>query len=270
VREPGDGFVFAEVPVYTAFCQAASVFLYSFCCHFNLFPVAETLTEPTRARCRALGWATTVLQTCLYAAVGFAGYSTWHQALLRMGNNSGNVLWCWGVQDIAMTLGRTLMILTLVLSLTLNFHPVRENIMRLIFECTPRRARLRWLVRTCAVDPVGHASMPGMSPSSTLPTHADLFTVENARSWIYGAVTVLVLALCVYVSYVVPSVLDVLGFVGGVAGVSLMFLFPGLLYVKTHSIDPKVGAVLTLFTAVGFLGLSAATFSVVEVVGGKS
>ena len=47
------------------------------------------------------------------------------------------------------------------------------------------------------MDPVGHESMPGMSPSSTLPTHADLFTVENARSWIYGTVTVFVLVLCV-------------------------------------------------------------------------
>ena len=61
--------------------------------------------------------------------------------------------------------------------------------------------------------------------------------MENARSWIYGAVTVLVLALCVYVSYVVPSVLDVLGFVGGVAGVSLM---SALLRV------PRLGSKVTL------------------------
>ena len=44
--------------------------------------------------------------------------------------------------------------------------------------------------------------------------------------------TVVLLGLAIFITFVVTSVLDILAFIGGLAAVSLMFVFPGLIYAR--------------------------------------
>lgn len=266
-----DGFVLAVWSGVPKLAQAASVFIFSFCCHFNLFPVVENLANPTMGRARVLCVAATVMQASLYVLVGLAGYITWKQALLRS-SASGNVLSCWGVNDVLIALGRLLMICTLLVSGALNIHPTRENMLRFIFTLCSEDMRKRFLVRR-DLDWNRYVTNPPSSPGCSVPQHLCVFAVSNASCPVYGAVTGVLLALLALIVVVVPSVLDVLGFIGGFCGVSLMFLFPSALYIRicgacggTSSLGKVgIGPVLILFGVLSLLGFIAVGKSVHDI-----
>jgi hypothetical protein len=228
--------------------------------------VAETLQNPTPVRMFALAALTVGLQTALYIAIALAGYFTWYQALLRS-SDSGNVLNCYAVADIPVSIGRILMVFTLLISSTLNFHPVRENALRLVFNSvTSSAARRKWLIQPSAVDPFGHASPPGMSPSSSIPDMMDVFTVANTATWLYAVATVLLLGLAIFITFVVTSVLDILAFIGGLAAVSLMFVFPGLIYGRAVGRTRMLTLAAPCFGMATIIGLISVGFSVADIV----
>jgi len=238
-----DAYELAVWPGMAKMAQTAAVYIFSYCGHFNLFPVLNTLGNPTKARSYALSLWATALQASLYVLVGLSGYIVWKQALLRS-SSKGNVLACWDVDDVLVTLGRSFMMITLLVSSGLNLHPVRENILRFAF-------RLR------------------SSESASDFT----FSITEVNSMPYAIATALILGTVGIIVACVPSVLDVLGFVGGLCGVALMFVFPTALYfrvcvfgeLRPSSPQRKIVAispVLMLFTLLGCLGFISVGVSV--------
>jgi amino acid permease len=269
-RDKSDGFRFVAADLAPkSLTQAFCVFLYSFCCHFNLFPVAETLSNPSPNRIFALAALTVGLQSVLYIAIALAGYFTWFQALLRS-SDSGNVLNCYAVSDIPVAVGRILMVFTLLISTTLNFHPVRENALRLVFSAVrSSAARRRWLIQPAADDPFGHASPPGFSPSCSIPEMMDVFTVAHTATWLYAVATVVLLGLAIFITFVVTSVLDILAFIGGLAAVSLMFVFPGLIYARAVGRTRMFAVSAPCFGIATVIGVISVVFSVEDMVSKK-
>jgi len=257
---PSDSFVAAVNPGLEKMSQAIAVLIFSFCCHFNLFSVVDTLANPTQARARTVIAWTVVLQSALYLFVGLAGYIVWKQALLRS-SNTGNVLACWGPNDIVIAIARGLMIITLLVSSTMNMHPTRENILRFIFKCCSKDCRRRCLVRRG----------PDGTEDALLMDRVSVFAMADASWPAYLAVTLVIIALISIIVVVVPSVLDVLGFIGGLCGVSLMFAFPAALYVRVCVFNDDVtkrksllaiSPVLLLFGVISFFGLVAVGVSI--------
>jgi len=259
-RLPTDGFALVTWTAIPTLAQASSVFIFSFCCHFNLFPVVENLANPTPGRAKIVCVASTALQALLYLLVGMAGYITWKQALLRS-SAPGNVLSCWGVNDALIALGRLLMICTLLVSSALNIHPTRENMLRFIFTLCSEGVRNRFLIRR-DLDWSRYITHPPNSPGSTVVSSLCVFAVANTSCPVYATVTGILLALIYLIVVFVPSVLDVLGFIGGFCGVSLMFLFPAALYWRIcnpccgNSKLGKfgIGPILSLFGLLSCLG----------------
>eukprot|EP00929_Paragymnodinium_shiwhaense_P053300 TRINITY_DN26674_c0_g1_i1.p1 TRINITY_DN26674_c0_g1~~TRINITY_DN26674_c0_g1_i1.p1 ORF type:complete len:520 (-),score=85.73 TRINITY_DN26674_c0_g1_i1:461-2020(-) len=262
-RLSSDGFVFASWPGLASCGQAAGVFIFSFCGHFNLFPSVNSLADPSRQHGIELSLWASALQATLYACIGFTGYITWKQALLRS-QDTGNVLSCWAIDDTLVALGRTLMVLQLLVSATLNVHPVRENALRIIWtSCSSTTRRNLLMKRGAESDPMARIANPQSSPLTNMPEHAVNFAIVSTATWIYCAMTLFLLALLVLVVVFVPSVLDVLGFVGGLCGVALMFIFPAMLYIKVcrgSDAQPKMSTgrfycAMTMFAVFSFLGL---------------
>merc|ERR1719409_511732 len=99
-----------------------------------------------------------------------------------------------------------------------------------------------------------------------MPAHATSFAVTNTASWLYGTMTVILLGLLTLVVVGVPSVLDVLGFVGGLAGVALMFVFPAALYIRVFrqtDAQPRMSSLrfyfdmfmFCIFSVLGFIAV---------------
>jgi len=274
VGEPSDGFVFARWGGLTNAAQAVSVLLFSYCCHFNVFPVVGSLGNPTRIRAHKVCIVTTILQACLYLGVAYAGYAMWTQALLRSGNAQGNVLACWSVDNTMIAVGRVLMIGSLLISATLNVHPARENALRIVFSLCSHQTRARWLTqRGVEADLARHITNPEASPGSNIPRHAGQFAITTTAHWLYTLSTLLLLAALACVCIFVPSVLDALGFVGGLAGVALMFLFPAALYLKVcvgGGTSVRMGILVPMFgcfIVMSCLGFISAVTSVIHVLG---
>jgi hypothetical protein len=147
---------------------------------------------------------------------------------------------------------------------------VRENALRLVFHAVKSSAaRRRWLIQASAVDPFGHVSPPGMSPSSSIPDMMDVFTVANTATWLYALATVVLLGLAIFITFVVTSVLDILAFIGGLAAVSLMFVFPGLIYCMAVGRTRMLTVAAPCFAVATVIGVISVGYSVADIVSKK-
>merc|ERR1719217_1489490 len=104
------------------------IFIFSFTCHQNMFPVANEITNPSVRRLTAVASSAVMTAVTLYAACIVFGYSVFGHHIKQ------NYLLALP-QSIPVNLGSILMSLCNGLSLPLQTHPCRRSLTVLVNSC---------------------------------------------------------------------------------------------------------------------------------------
>ena len=107
------------------FLQSISTIIYAFACHVGVFPVLNSLHNPTRKRVQKVFRRATLLDIVCYLIIGFSGY-------LSQPKNTPDLI----VErdkifnnDFLMTLGQLLFIFTLIAKICANYNGLRTTIL---------------------------------------------------------------------------------------------------------------------------------------------
>jgi len=110
------------------FLQSISTIIYAFACHVGVFPVLNSLHNPTRKRVQKVFRRATLLDIVCYLIIGFSGYLTQPQntpdLILERDKIFNN--------DFLMTIGQMLFIFTLIAKICANYNGLRTTLLIMI------------------------------------------------------------------------------------------------------------------------------------------
>ena len=107
------------------FLQSISTIIYAFSCHVGVFPVLNSLRNPTRKRIQKVFRRATILDIVCYLIIGFSGYLSQPQHTPDLILERDKIF----SNDFFMTLGQMLFIFTLVAKICANYNGLRTTIL---------------------------------------------------------------------------------------------------------------------------------------------
>lgn len=241
--------------------QACSAIFFSFMCHMNVWAICNELDNPLPHRTSKLFRRVVCFLVCVYGAVGIAGAVSFGDA------TPPNVLEAYPASDAFNVVAHGLMCVMLMVCSVLCVHPVRHALANMLGYDTSA------FCNADGVTPV-HTPKAVLTPSffpggPTLPrvdSHASSMDSllqppmtngskdNSVGTAVHFILTLAVIAVTCTVAVLVPSIVDLLGVLGGFCGVALMFVLPTFIYACTR---PGIRAVLStavtcIFCIIGF------------------
>ena len=110
------------------FLQSISTIIYAFACHVGVFPVLNSLHNPTRKRVQKVFRRATLLDIVCYLIIGFSGYLSQPQNTPDLILERDKIF----KNDIFMTIGQILFIFTLVAKICANYNGLRTTLLILM------------------------------------------------------------------------------------------------------------------------------------------
>ena len=110
------------------FLKSISTIIYAFSCHVGVFPVLNSLRNPTRKRVQKLFRISTFLDIICYLIIGFSGYLSQPQKTPDLILERDKIF----NNDFFMTLGQMLFIFTLIAKICANYNGLRTTLLILM------------------------------------------------------------------------------------------------------------------------------------------
>ena len=107
------------------FLKSISTIIYAFSCHVGVFPVLNSLHNPTRKRVQKLFRISTFLDIICYLIIGFSGYLSQPQKTPDLILERDKIF----NNDFFMTLGQMLFIFTLIAKICANYNGLRTTLL---------------------------------------------------------------------------------------------------------------------------------------------
>ena len=107
------------------FFRAISTIIYAFACHVGVFPVLNSLHNPTRKRVQKVFSRATILDIVCYLIIGFSGYLSQPQNTPDLILERDKIF----KNDFLMTIGQLLFIFTLIAKICANYNGLRTTIL---------------------------------------------------------------------------------------------------------------------------------------------
>ena len=107
------------------FLQSISTIIYAFACHVGVFPVLNSLHNPTRKRVQTVFRRATLLDIVCYLIIGFSGYLTQPQNTPDLIVERDKIF----NNDFLMTLGQLLFIFCLIAKICANYNGLRTTLL---------------------------------------------------------------------------------------------------------------------------------------------
>ena len=107
------------------FLQSISTIIYAFSCHVGVFPVLNSLHNPTRKRVQKVFRRATLIDIICYLIIGFSGYLSQPQNTPDLILERDKIF----SNDYFMTLGQILFIFTLVAKICANYNALRTALL---------------------------------------------------------------------------------------------------------------------------------------------
>ena len=107
------------------FLQSISTIIYAFACHVGVFPVLNSLHNPTRKRVQKVFRRATLLDIVCYLIIGFSGY-------LSQPQNTPDLIVERNIifkNDFLMTIGQILFIFCLIAKICANYNGLRTTLL---------------------------------------------------------------------------------------------------------------------------------------------
>ena len=110
------------------FLQSISTIIYAFACHVGVFPVLNSLHNPTRKRVQKVFRRATLLDIVCYLIIGFSGYLSQPQNTPDLIVERDKIF----STDFLMTLGQMLFIFCLIAKICANYNGLRTTLLILL------------------------------------------------------------------------------------------------------------------------------------------
>ena len=107
------------------FLQSISTIIYAFSCHVGVFPVLNSLHNPTRKRVQTVFRRATLLDIVCYLIIGFSGYLSQPQNTPDLIVERDKIF----NNDFLMTLGQLLFIFCLIAKICANYNGLRTTLL---------------------------------------------------------------------------------------------------------------------------------------------
>ncbi len=114
------------------FFQSISTIIYAFSCHVGVFPVLNSLKNPTRKRVQKVFGRATMLDIICYLIIGFSGYLSQPEQTPDLIVERDKIF----KNDFLMTIGQMLFIFTLVAKICANYNGLRTTLL-ILFNYDP-------------------------------------------------------------------------------------------------------------------------------------
>jgi amino acid permease len=114
------------------FFQSISTIIYAFSCHVGVFPVLNSLHNPTRKRVQKVFRRATLLDIVCYLIIGFSGYLSQPEHTPDLIIERDKIF----NNDFLMTIGQVLFIFTLVAKICANYNGLRTTLL-ILFNYDP-------------------------------------------------------------------------------------------------------------------------------------
>ena len=114
------------------FFQSISTIIYAFSCHVGVFPVLNSLHNPTRKRVQKVFRRATLLDIVCYIIIGFSGYLSQPEHTPDLIIERDKIF----NNDFLMTIGQVLFIFTLVAKICANYNGLRTTLL-ILFNYDP-------------------------------------------------------------------------------------------------------------------------------------
>jgi amino acid permease len=107
------------------FFQSISTIIYAFACHVGVFPVLNSLHNPTRKRVQKVFRRATLLDIVCYLIIGFSGYLSQPENTPDLIVERDKIF----KNDFLMTIGQLLFIFTLIAKICANYNGLRTTLL---------------------------------------------------------------------------------------------------------------------------------------------
>ena len=114
------------------FLRAISTIIDAFACHVGVYPVLNSLHNPTRKRVQQVFWRATMLDIVCYFIIGYSGYLTQPQNTPDLILERNKIF----KNDIIMTIGQMFFIFTLITKVSANYNGLRTTLL-ILFNYDP-------------------------------------------------------------------------------------------------------------------------------------
>ena len=120
--------IFSGIKNKTKIFEAMSTIFYAFACHIGIFPVLETLHNPTEVRVKKLFKYSILIDIVCYCIIGISGYLTQPE------NTPDLIIQRYKInkRDYLMTFGQMCFVLTLIAKICANYNALRECIYNIL------------------------------------------------------------------------------------------------------------------------------------------
>lgn len=234
----------------TEAAQSCSAVFFSFMCHMNVWAIRNELSNNVPRRTSKVFRRAALILFFVYAIVAVAG------AVSFGDSTPPNILKAYPASDAMNVCAHVLMSGMLVVCSVLCVHPVRRALAGLCgYDVGTPSAECHQMSPGLVRSPVQLMSPSG--DSDNLPLLAAEKTGTKKRLTRFGSflITFLVILSTCTVAIAVPSIVELLGVLGGFCAVALMFVFPTFFYAKTQGGWRTAFAVFiaTIFSAIGLI-----------------
>jgi len=222
-------FVFSQ-----SIFQATPLFSFAYVCHFNVLPVFEVLHSRNMKRMRMVLARSTVLCTTVYLLLGPFGYARF------CGNTPDNILAfpsagqsTFESGDIPIIIARISMTLMILLALPMDVFPTRVALHSFLLQMSAYRSGTQ--------VPVEQGSMHQRSAMTSVMLSVNMQSVMQSTVGGPGQISMfaivaegfgIVTAALVF-AIAVPSISFVFGIVGAVFASLIVFIIPGMFYLRS-------------------------------------
>ncbi|ODV86874.1 hypothetical protein CANARDRAFT_6444 [[Candida] arabinofermentans NRRL YB-2248] len=182
----------------------------------NQFSIISELENPTMKRISKIIIISSILTTCLFVSMGLSGYLTFGDLI------NGNIILMYR-DTFATRLGRALLILMVLLSYPLMFHPARISVNNICHWLEVRFSR-RSSVNLEVSDVDDIFSEPTESTPLTNSTTTTSVPLSSKR---FKILTVILLITSYILAIKLKSFELILSIVGSTGGVLISFVLPG-------------------------------------------
>ena len=110
------------------FLQSISTIIYAFACHVGVFPVLNSLHNPTRKRVQKVFRRATLLDIVCYLIIGYSGYLSQPENMPDLILERDKIF----SNDFFMTIGQMLFIFTLIAKICANYNGLRTTLLIMI------------------------------------------------------------------------------------------------------------------------------------------
>ena len=110
------------------FLQSISTIIYAFACHVGVFPVLNSLHNPTRKRVQKVFRRATILDIVCYLIIGFSGYLSQPENTPDLIVERDKIF----KNDFLMTIGQMLFIFCLIAKICANYNGLRTTLLILM------------------------------------------------------------------------------------------------------------------------------------------